>query len=156
MAKTYEDIKVGANTFTSAARTLDIVGNVGKSQLGKEKGLEVLAQALVPAIALKGFSCELALKSLIAKAGKNVGNQHELDVLFLKLNSADQNAISTRVINEIKKEISSYDYNQFCNDLHGAAKTFIEWRYFYEKSVTANLTFIEILFNELNKYINGK
>lgn len=152
MAKTYDEIRIGVNTFAGTTKILDTIGKIGLEQ-APEAGLKVLGQTMIPAISLKAFSCELALKALIAKSGKEVTRDHELDKLYGMLDTVDKNAISQAVIQTIKKQNKAYDEAKFFVDLSQAAKTFVEWRYFYEEGVTADLGFINALFEELLKYI---
>lgn len=153
MAKTYDDIRMGANTFASSTVILETVGKAALEQSSQETGLKVLAQAMIPAIALKAFSCELALKALIAKSGKVVDREHRLNELYKKIDDSDKSAISQAVIQNMKDRDENYSDAEFQRDLSEAAMVFVDWRYFYEKSLSVNLLFIDVLFKELIQYI---
>ena len=67
MGKTYEEIRIGANTFATSTKILETVGQAGLQQASHDAGLGLLAQTMIPAITLKAFTCELALKAMVVK-----------------------------------------------------------------------------------------
>lgn len=153
MGKSYNDIKTGMSTFASATLILETVGKEGIKQLNNQNGMGLFAQTMIPAIVLKAFTCELALKALISKANKDFGKDHKLDALYQILDECDKKEISKGVITRIKNEKSDYNEKQFMIDLSENAKLFVDWRYFYENPVKANLLFLNALFDELKEYI---
>lgn len=151
MGKTYEEIKAGVNTFASATIILETVGQAGLQQASYDAGLKVLAQTMIPAITLKGFTCELALKAMVVKNGLTYGSIHELDKLYEKISDEDKKKISDSVVAEMKKSDANYGQSDFEKDLGEHAKLFVDWRYFYEKNVKASLPFVNALFNAVRE-----
>ncbi len=148
MGKTYEEIKIGANTFATAVKVLEAVGEYGKEQqVQGGAGAGLLPQAMIPAITLNAFTCELALKAMVVKKGSTYEGIHTLDKLYDKISEKDKEKISGYVIGEMKKCVPNYGKVDFDADLAKHARLFVDWRYFFEKRVSANLSFIESLFN---------
>lgn len=151
MGKTYEEIKTGANTFASATIILETVGQAGLQQASNDVGLKLLAQTMIPAITLKAFTCELALKAMVAKNELTYGSIHELDQLYEKISEDDKKKVSDFVVFEMKKKDASYGQSDFEKDLKEHAKLFVDWRYFFEKNVKADLSFVTALFNAVRE-----
>lgn len=151
MGKTYEEIKTGANTFASATIILETVGQAGLQQASNDVGLKLLAQTMIPAITLKAFTCELALKAMVVKNELTYGSIHELDQLYEKISEDDKKKVSDFVVFEMKKKDASYGQSDFEKDLKEYAKLFVDWRYFFEKNVKADLSFVTALFNAVRE-----
>lgn len=153
MGKTYEEIRIGANTFATSTKILETVGQAGLQQASHDAGLGLLAQSMIPAITLKAFTCELALKAMVVKNGLSYGSVHELDKLYKNISNENKNKIVNAVVTEMKKNNANYGQSDFEKDLKKHSRLFIDWRYFFEKSVTANLPFINALFDICIKII---
>ena len=104
MGKTYEEVKIGVITFAKASKALGVIGETGLVQLKEESSYKLLAQTMIPAITLKAFSIELALKALVVKNGKNYGNLHELNKLYIEISEDDRDKIKRNVVSQMKKD----------------------------------------------------
>lgn len=104
MGKTYEEVKIGVITFANASKALGVIGETGLVQLKEESSYKLLAQTMIPAITLKAFSIELALKALVVKNGKNYGNLHELNKLYIEISEDDRDKIKRNVVSQMKKD----------------------------------------------------
>ena len=104
MGKTYEEVKIGVITFANASKALGVIGETGLVQLKEESSYKLLAQTMIPAITLKAFSIELALKALVVKNGKNYGNLHELNKLYIEISEDDSDKIKRNVVSQMKKD----------------------------------------------------
>lgn len=146
MGKTKEEIRAGALVFGNAANTLGIIGEA-VLKADNFYGKQLIAQNLIPSIVLKVFSCELFLKSLIPK--RKLQNIHKLDELFNLLNRDNKKYIVDNVITTLSAIKNQYDESDFEADLNDTANAFVDWRYFYEKSPSINILFLNTLFNVL-------
>ncbi|MBR3607119.1 MAG: hypothetical protein IKL51_06060, partial [Lachnospiraceae bacterium] len=81
-----------------------VIGETGLVQLKEESSYKLLAQTMIPAITLKAFSIELALKALVVKNGKNYGNLHELNKLYIEISEDDRDKIKRNVVSQMKKD----------------------------------------------------
>lgn len=152
MGKTYEEIKAGASTFHTAAIILDTIGKDAMN--AKENNLEKrMGHVMIPAIVLKAFCCELWLKALIVKTGKKIKKEHALMDLYLLINQEDRDTIKKNIMNEMVKLDCRYDDTKYERDFQNVSKTFIDWRYFYEKPRELQLSFLESLFTVLSNYV---
>lgn len=147
MGKTYEEIKTGANTFGSSVKILETIGKLGLEQAQGDTGMGLLTQTMIPAITLNAFTCELALKAMVVKNGATYGAIHELNGLYKMISEEDKRKISEHVISEMKKVSPNYEEIDFTADLDRHAKLFVDWRYFFEHGVSANLSFMDALFD---------
>lgn len=102
---------------------------------------------MIPAITLKAFSIELALKALVVKNGKNYGNLHELNKLYIEISEDDRDKIKRNVVSQMKISDANYNDIKFQEDLDAISRTFIDWRYFYEDTRTVNSLFLNALFD---------
>lgn len=116
-------------------------------QLKEESAYKLLAQTMIPAITLKAFSIELALKALVVKNGKNYGNLHELNKLYIEISEDDRDKIKRNVVSQMKISDTNYNDIKFQEDLDAISRTFIDWRYFYEDIRTVNSLFLNALFD---------
>ena len=146
MGKSYEEIRNGANIFATATKALDAIGTAGLEQMEQTESGKALAQMMLPAIVLKAFSCELALKALAAKNQEAVGSVHKLNELYQKINKDTQKEISAVVIAVMKETSPEYSDVDFTEDLNKVAKVFIDWRYYYENSRSLNFAFLHSFF----------
>lgn len=153
MGKTYEEVKVGAITFANAAKALGVIGEAGLAQLKEESAYKLLAQTMIPAITLKAFSIELALKALVVKNGKNYGNLHELNKLYIEISEDDRDKIKRNVVSQMKIVDANYNDTKFQEDLDAISRTFIDWRYFYEDTRTVNGKFLNVLFDYMIEFL---
>lgn len=117
---------------------------VSEMELRKEQGL-----LLIPAYILLAFSCELFLKSLLLGQGTRKSG-HSLGDLFSDLDA--------RMKSEIKFEIESQPRGNdpgFDADLDVSSRTFVDWRYLYERSQgkEVRVEFLERLAFELTSRI---
>lgn len=156
----WEDWQSGANPFISATRILSAAASAGPQQLKGEKGTQFWLSTMIPTIVMKAFSCELMLKAFIAHEGIKIGKTHKLNELFDKLPSSVQTTIQTPIITRMKMHNTSYDEASFFADLKSSAELFVDWRYFFEettsgKQKTVNLTFLDVLFTELETLKNS-
>ncbi|MGP5159702.1 hypothetical protein [Pseudoalteromonas prydzensis] len=97
---------------------------------------KLLAWQLVPALVLKAFSIELALKELIKKCTENTDpiKTHSLKALYMKL-PAD---IQQRIVGLV-----SLNRAEFESVLADHSHTFVEWRYLDSDDISsANVDFL--------------
>ena len=71
----------------------------------------------------------------------------------MNISDENKNKIVNAVVTEMKKNNVNYGQSDFEKDLKEHSRLFIDWRYFFEKSVTANLPFINALFDICIKII---
>ena len=97
-------------------------------------------------IANLSLSCELSLKSMIAREGKEPPrNTHKLNVLFKKFLSENQQIC---IIQEFPHK---YSINSFSRQLMSCGNAFTEWRYLFENephyafNISFLLKFAEVL-----------
>lgn len=147
MGKSYEEIRNGANIFATATNALDAIGSAGLLQVEQGSARSEMAQMMLPAIVLKAFSCELALKALAAKNQESVDSIHKLNELYRKISKDMQNQISTTVIIAMKETLPEYSDVDFADDLNKVAKVFVDWRYYYENSRSLNFAYLHSFFN---------
>ncbi len=146
MGKTEEEFYTGACVFLDASKTLDVVGNAGVNQIkNKEAGLVLLGRMYIPSIVMQAFSAELFFKALIVHEGKQIKRTHRLDELLDMLDDVEKQAITDKMIEEMKKvkDAQDYDEDALHIDFEKAANTFDDWRYFFEGgSVSADFFFL--------------
>ena len=153
MMNLWENYSQGANPFISASRILEVTASAGNQQLKNERGKQFWIQTMIPAIVMKAFSCELMLKALIAYEKEETIRGHKLNELFHQLSSTLQASLYSKIVSRLRTGNPNYSLIEFEKDLNDAADLFVDWRYFFETAVgsekTVNLTFLDILFNEL-------
>lgn len=94
----------GANVFIEASKTLNVVGQIGVSQIKEANdGLQLLGRMYIPGIVLQAFAVELYLKVLIVCEGKQIRKIHNLYKLLDMLDDSDKIIIKERMISEIRK-----------------------------------------------------
>lgn len=103
---------------------------------------------LIPYITNSAFACELFLKSMIPNDNQNKSKRknrqdtkrknnktHGLCELFLSLDSNRQREIKDKTIEKIAISFdSSYSDKDFDSDFKMHSNSFVDWRYFFERT----------------------
>ncbi len=91
--------------------------------------IAIKASQGIPALVLLSLCIEISLKELIYQTQGNDVKGHDLYKLFNGLDDDMRTIIREKVMERI--DISQSDFD---NTLEENAKTFMDWRYFYEKN----------------------
>ncbi len=163
----WQDIQQGAKPFIDATRYLELAASAGMQQLQGKSGKQFWMHTMIPTIVMKAFSCELMLKAILRHESIDFGKIHFLNTLYDLLSSSPQATPQSKAIYEsIKVDVISemgdgYDEARYNHDFDDAANLFVDWRYFFEEStssgkqLTAPITFLDRLFQELEKQKNA-
>lgn len=93
----------------------------------------------VPVVVNGVFACELFMKSMI----KDYKYVHKFDQLFDLLDSDVKKRIRTLTVDKMKNINSTYNENDFNEDLKANNNVYTDWRFFHQrKNISANLNFI--------------
>lgn len=84
---------------------------------------------------------------MMVKNGKNYGNLHELNKLYVEISEDDREKIKRNVVSQMKISAANYNDIKFQENLEVISRTFIDWRYFYEDTRTVNSLFLNALFD---------
>lgn len=152
MKKEWENFKTAATAFETSVIILEVAQKANVQINDKDIRYQYTAQTLIPLIVLKSFSCELLLKSIISYEKHEVPKIHNLKKLYYRLNGKTQNIIKEIVLRGFQSIGFEYNEKFFKYDLASNANLFEDWRYFFEKSVSANTQFVDILQGVLSKY----
>ncbi len=134
----------GIQTILNQKNITELVGKEVPIQ-GNDHTLS--ASQFIPSTVLNAFSVELNLKLLIYQKTGRTTSGHELDILFKKLDDSTKEVISANVCAEL-----NIDDAKFNDDLKECAKTFIDWRYFYENHQNVNISFLNSFGASIMKY----
>lgn len=128
----YDWMRAAAHSFHSASVLLQDGTNILASKV-LEKGVDIRS-SLISSALLYALSSEISLKTLAKREGIRIEKQHDLKNLF--------DLLPEETKNRIKESVEGYDEN-FDTLLEANKKTFIEWRYFYEKdNLNVDLDFV--------------
>ena len=100
----------------------------------EENSLSV--SSLMSSIVLYALGIEVGLKSLIMLENNEYGNVHDLKKLFNKLSEDSRK----KIVEELSDEIFKVDFDSYLED---NKKDFEDWRYYYEKTTSANSDFLK-------------
>lgn len=158
-----QGIKIAVKIFKEASKILhdkmfegiqtilnqkNITELVGKEVPIQGNGHSLSVSQFIPSTVLNAFSIELNLKLLIyQKTGVRTKSIHELDELFKKLDDSTKEVILADVCAEL-----NIDNVKFNDNLKECAKTFIDWRYFYENHQNVNISFLNSFGVSIMKY----
>ena len=149
---TYKKINNDACVMVIASKTLELLAVMGLNECENEKMGDFLAHVMLPALVLRTFSCELILKSLVAKTHGTYGNSHKLIDLYRMVDESTKDMIANGVIGKMQKHNTDYGTTAFLADLEVLTDFSMDWRYLYENPRSLNTAFLKHLFNELVKY----
>ena len=138
-----------ANVFNGSTKILDAVSD-GLSKQKSKDAIDISLHTLIPSIVLKAFACEMYLKTYIANQGGTVPKTHDLYELFRNINKVTRAKISKLLIQMCLQSVDpEYNLDKLDNDIKKISLAFEEWRYFYEKSNTIDIQFLNIFLKAL-------
>ena len=96
---------------------------------------------LIPAIVNLAFSIELSFKAgLNEQDAKKCG--HDLQKLFDKIGSPINSVLMNATVVQMKRYDATYNESAFLEQLSRNKNAFENWRYYYQKGETVNVTFL--------------
>lgn len=98
-----------------------------------------------------GFTCELALKTIITSEQHSFKKTHDLYKLFTSLNDETQNMIKRNVVNNIP----NFTNAMFDFELKENKNVFEDWRFYFESDRRVNLDFLNALYISCATIINN-
>jgi hypothetical protein len=136
---TLDNLKIAIKTYENGYKALE---RVFHSSLHSNPPLA--GSYLISMIVLQSLCCEIGLKALILSEGKNFSQKHKLDKLFALIQTSTQK----KIIRE-----SEMQERDFRDKLKQNNNCFVNWRYFFEKSQSVNIDFLNKILNSINSIL---
>lgn len=114
---------------------------------------ENILMMITPDVIICAFTCELYFKAILYNEGIDFKQTHKLDELFLLLDTQTQKFIEQETISGLQhydpKKV--YDFKQ---TLKNNGNAFVQMRYFYEKNLSIDYLFLQVLVKVLEHTCN--
>lgn len=147
--KTEKIMKTGMETFAKASKYLEGLSKKAVFGVGPIGDIPMM----VPSIVLGALACEVGLKTLLRIEGKTDERKHELKILYQKLDESHKSEISQKLLVSMKEKDDNYNEKNLDEDLDEVNKAFIDWRYFYEKSQSISIDFLNEFYKSIQTTI---
>ena len=141
----------GMEIYAKAANYLKELSEDALCDNGPEENLPMI----LPAIVLKALACEIGLKTLLQIEGNSNEKEHNLNTLYRKVEECHRSEITQVLLAKMKKVNENYDEDKLIEDIEKVGKTFVEWRYFYEDSRHARITFLDEFYESIQMIVHS-
>ena len=141
----FDEMRGAAHLYHTSAVFLQDISPIIQD-LSKGKLPVNLNANIITSIVVFALSAEVAIKAILKNEGTVVPRQHDLKTLFESMSETNRNVI---------KQNLERKYPEFDSLLENNKKTFVEWRYFYERAQSADVSFLRDLSHELNILCNN-